>query len=154
MPIIEKQEEATEKPSESSEPEKKIVKITTLSSQERLEMRAKKFSGNGSATAASETPSDDKLTARAARFGITAPTTSSTAKTITGPTAVSDEVLKKRAERFGAISTDVKKIELNEKLQKRKERFGVAGKAVVSSTTTADQAEKARLRLERFKQTA
>lgn len=157
IPVIEKQEEATEKQSSDSsgEPEKKIVKISQLTSQERLELRAKKFAGNGSTTISASTASDgssqDKLVQRAARFGITAPTTTTTTakSSISAPSTVSDEVLKKRAERFGAISTDVKKLELDEKLQKRKERFGLA-----KVTAPAEQDEKAKLRLERFKTTS
>lgn len=158
-PVIEKQEEATEKPStdSSGEPDKKVIKISQLSSQERLELRAKKFSRNGGSAASttSDPASQDKLFLRAARFGITAPTsTVTTAKaSITAPTTVSEEVLKKRAERFGAISTDVKKLELDEKLQKRKERFGLA-RVPLTSTESADLDEKARLRLERFKTTS
>lgn len=167
IPVIEKSEDVTEKqPTDASdEPEKKIIKITHLSSQERLELRAKKFAGNegnaavvvSSAATSDPAGSQEKLSARAARFGITAITAtkssdSTTKSAITAPTSKTEELFKKRAERFGAISTDVKKAELDEKLQKRKERFGAT--ATLSPTVSADQAEKARLRLERFKTTA
>lgn len=158
MPVIEKNDEATEKPSTntSGEPEKKVIKISKLSEQERLELRAKKFSVNENTTTTSSLDGEDKLMTRAARFGITAPnTTVATSKSsITAPTTVSEVVLKKRAERFGAISSDVKKLELDEKLQKRKERFGMAEKVTLTSAAATEQAEKARLRLERFKTTA
>ena len=152
--VVEKSDESTVKTSDDAfenvgEPERKIVKITHLSAQERIELRAKKFGGSGGS---SNVVSDDKLNARAARFGITSNSNSTTpSKTSTG---VEDNVLKLRAERFGAITNDMKKTELEEKLQKRKERFGMAGKVALTSSAAADQAEKARLRLERFKTTS
>ena len=156
IPIIDSKstsDEATE--SAAAEPEKKVVKLAVLTEMERLELRAKKFGGS---TAAAATPasttnvgSQDKKDARAARFGVSA---------VTSSAAPSDEILKKRAERFGAISGEVKKVELNEKLQKRKERFGITAtttasdEKVTSPAVTSEYAEKERLRLERFKTTA
>ncbi|CAG9805796.1 unnamed protein product [Chironomus riparius] len=150
-PILleEKTESILSDKNDSSEPDKKIVKITELSAKDRMEMRAKKFGANASVTVDSA-PSSIKLDARAIRFGITAPT-SSTVSNNSSP-----EVLKKRAERFGAISSEVKKSELDEKLNKRKERFGSEGKVTITAPgkTSDEYAEKARQRLERFKTTA
>lgn len=56
-------------------------------------------------------------------------------------------VLKKRAERFGqSVSTVMTTLEIDEKLEKRKERFGIA------SNGSVPQNDKAKQRLERFKQ--
>lgn len=153
IPIIDSKANNDETPeSAAAEPEKKVVKLAVLTEMERLELRAKKFGGSAAtATPASTTNvgSQDKKDARAARFGVSAAASA----------APSDEILKKRAERFGAISGEVKKVELNEKLQKRKERFGGATAAAASEekvtpAVTSEYAEKARLRLERFKTTA
>lgn len=145
----------------SDEPEKKVIKLTELTPQQRLEMRAKKFG----AQAAAET-SDSKLQARAARFGLAGSDSSKPASTL-----VSLDALKKRAERFGVNASDkVTKQEQDEKLHKRQERFGAGavaatatvaapnltatGKVTISSSSTkTDYAERARLRLERFKNT-
>jgi SAP domain-containing ribonucleoprotein len=149
-------EETDDKKDESEEPEKKVVKISTMSALDRLEMRAKKFGGGSAAVSSSSSTSDvasqSKLEARAARFGLSASSNQTAAVSSSSPATA--DILKKRAERFGAITSDAKKSELDEKLQKRKERFGNAGKVTVPSGTSADYEEKARLRLERFKQTA
>lgn len=153
IPIIDSKVDDETPESANAEPEKKVVKLAVLTEMERLELRAKKFGGSAAtATPASTTNvgSQDKKDARAARFGVSAAVASA---------APSDEILKKRAERFGAISGEVKKVELNEKLQKRKERFGGATAAAASEekvtpAVTSEYAEKARLRLERFKTTA
>lgn len=145
----------------SDEPPKKVIKLTELTPQQRLEMRAKKFGAQ-----AAETP-DSKLQARAARFGLSGSDSSKPASTL-----VSLDALKKRAERFGVnVSDKVSKLEQDEKLHKRQERFGAAattpatgtevapkltatGKVTISSSSTkTDYAERARLRLERFKNT-
>lgn len=61
--------------------------------------------------------------------------------------SASVDVLQKRAERFGTkVSPVLSKLEYQERLEKRKERFGLANGADIS------QSEKARQRLERFKQ--
>ncbi|XP_055323890.1 SAP domain-containing ribonucleoprotein-like [Sitodiplosis mosellana] len=142
-----------------------VVKLSELTMKERMELRAKKFGAAPTGDAA-------KL-ARAERFGITtntAPTTKTDSKngslTII-KTAPDVELLKKRAERFGgSVSNTMVTIEQKEKLLKRQERFGAASTAVSGtekttmttnpSTTQAasDYAEKAKLRLERFKTTA
>lgn len=146
----------TDKPNDD---DKKVVKLSQLTAKERLELRAKKF---GAPIAA-----ESLKAARSERFGLTPVTATATvAKTESntdssvknGSSAVSNvDALKKRAERFGgSVSKVMNKIENLEKLQKRSERFGKTdeNKAAVSgaSVTTSEQmAEKARLRLERFK---
>lgn len=143
--------------------EKKRVKLSEVSAKERLEMRAKKF---GTPIA----PESAKL-ARSERFGLTNASTTPTGgggnKITTIPVSV--EILKKRAERFGgSVSSEMNKIDNLEKLQKRQARFGnvdtkttvkvqVGGGDVAATITTTaapskdEFAEKARLRLERFK---
>lgn len=146
----------------SSEPEKKVIKLTELTAQQRLEMRAKKFGAQTSET------SDSKLQARAARFGLASSgdaSAGSGAATKPASALVGVDALKKRAERFGgSVSDKMTKLEQDEKLVKRQERFGTVtaptltttGKVAISSssTTKTDYAERARLRLERFKNTA
>lgn len=138
--------------------DKKLVKLSEVSAKERLEMRAKKF---GTPIA----PEAKKM-ARSERFGIK--TTDTNVKGSSGTKAVVNEtspqtveILKKRAERFGgSVSQEMNKIENLEKLQKRQARFG--GKAAesapatvkVSAEASAEFAEKARLRLDRFKPAA
>ncbi|XP_055614194.1 SAP domain-containing ribonucleoprotein [Uranotaenia lowii] len=161
----------------TDEPQRKVIKLTELSAQERLELRAKKF-GPQSAEA-----QDAKLQARAARFGIgggaATTTTGSAVKTSDTSSLVSAEALKKRAERFGvSVSDKMVKLEQDEKLIKRQQRFGgsatanavtlptttTTGKIAITASSTDDSssaastkpdyAEKARLRLERFKNAA
>lgn len=144
-----------------------VVKLSQLSMKERLELRAKKFGAPVSSEVA-------KL-ARAERFGL--PEAKSTPSgggnsggaAATAKIAADVELLKKRAERFGgSVSNTMVKIEMNEKLLKRQERFGgggggsgatttVSGKVEtkpISTQAASDYAEKAKLRLERFKTTA
>ncbi|CAH0389396.1 unnamed protein product [Bemisia tabaci] len=94
--------------------ERQVIKISTISMKERLEMRAQKFG----------TPlSDDaKKAARAERFGTPGGTKGSSS---IGPTVVSSiEVLKKRAERFGCTTASkLVKNEMQEKLEQRAKRF-------------------------------
>lgn len=152
VPVIEsKSEDEAPQSSEnsSSEPEKKVIKISQLTAKDRLELRAKKFAGADIAPSAG---SQDRLQARAARFGIAADEKSSTAKAIT--TTVPAEILKKRAERFGAVIPELKNSELKEKISKRQERFGTAEKvAITAPGVKSEYAEKALKRLERFKPT-
>lgn len=139
--------------------DKKVVKLSELTAKERLELRAKKF---GAPIAA-----ESLKVARSERFGLTAITSktesvSSPSSTKNGNSSTANvDLLKKRAERFGgSVSKVMNKIENLEKLQKRNERFGKANenkedKVTVSGSVTSEQmAEKARLRLERFKTTA
>lgn len=141
----------------AGEPDKKVVKISELTAKDRLELRAKKFAGSDAPSAVAA-PSD-RLQARAARFGITTSTEKEATKAVTS--SVSLEVLKKRAERFGTVLVpELKKHEWEEKAQKRAERFGgsekvpITGPATTAITGSAEMAEKALKRLERFKQTA
>lgn len=108
-------------------------KISQLSLQERLEMRAKKFGiSTSSAGAASKLSSADSN-----------PGSSASDQQI--------EILKKRAERFGCVvSSKIANLEAQEKLNKRKQRFG-ATLDVNTGKCGDTYAEKARLRLERFK---
>ncbi|RZF45421.1 hypothetical protein LSTR_LSTR002864 [Laodelphax striatellus] len=128
----------TEKQSEekeSTEPEKKIVKISSFSVKERLELRAQKFGVPLSDAAKKE--------ARAARFGISGSQPSNQVATT--------EVLKKRAERFGAtVSPHLQKTELNDKKKSRAERFGLTS-STPSATDKSSLDEKKKLRAERFK---
>lgn len=132
----------------SDEPDKKVVKLHILTAEERLKLRAEKF--GASAATSTDVVSDDKKLARAARFGITSTTTGSSSSSTSIKSSAPDvsvEVLKKRAERFGASTAPkLNAIELDEKLKKRQERFG--------ASLPSDQAEKAKLRAERFKTAA
>ncbi|XP_058061919.1 uncharacterized protein LOC131212171 isoform X2 [Anopheles bellator] len=143
------------------EPEKKVVKLGQLTALERLEMRAKKFGSMASAstatatnsTASGSTPGENnKLEARAARFGLPSSGNSSTDST------ASMEALKKRAERFGgSVSSKMTKLEQEEKLAKRQARFGATaanGSGKSDGSSSVNYAEKARQRLERFKSAA
>ncbi|XP_059611818.1 SAP domain-containing ribonucleoprotein [Phlebotomus argentipes] len=137
-------EKSTDHPlSVLGESDKKVIKLSDMSAQERLELRMKKFGA--------PVTSDVKKMARAERFG-----TSSSASSSNGSGA-SIDVLKKRAERFGgSVSTTMTKMENEEKLKKRQERFGastVAGKISVNSTAKSEYETKAQQRLERFKTT-
>lgn len=59
------------------------------------------------------------------------------------------DVLKQRAERFGgSVSTIMSGLENKEKLEKRKARFGI----VTNTNGSLSDSEKAKRRLERFKQ--
>lgn len=166
VPIIEIPAEEKKSETSEDEPDKKVVKISTMTELDRLEMRAKKFAGAAGSTAAVvSTPitsegAKEKLQARAARFGIVAPEEKTAAATVTS--SVSLDVLKKRAERFGTVLVpELKNSEIQEKIQKRQERFGVvdktpitAPKATVAAGQKPEYAEKALKRLERFKQAA
>lgn len=114
---VEKKENKGVKISEDDvPPEKKIIKLSELSTKERLEMRAKKFGVPLSEAAKKE--------ARLARFNVNNQNNKSAAS-IKTPVNTTYEVLKKRAERFGSsVSTLMEKAELAERLEKRKARFG------------------------------
>lgn len=144
-----------------------VVKLSQLSMKERLEMRAKKFGA--------PVTGDVAKLARAERFGLaTADASASASGSVSVKSAADVELLKKRADRFGgSVSNTMVKIEMNEKLLKRQERFGAAAAATATTTTkpttivsgkveskpistqaASAYAEKAKLRLERFKTTA
>ncbi|XP_029162323.1 uncharacterized protein LOC114933907 [Nylanderia fulva] len=113
---VEKNENKTVKESDDAPPEKKIIKLSELSTKERLEMRAKKF-GMPLTEAA-------KKEARLARFNINNQNNKSAAS-IKTPVNTTYETLKKRGERFGtSVSSVMEKAELAERLEKRKARFG------------------------------
>ncbi|XP_011156513.1 SAP domain-containing ribonucleoprotein isoform X2 [Solenopsis invicta] len=113
---VEKKENKGAQSSEDMPPEKKIIKLSELSTKERLEMRAKKFGVPLSESAKKE--------ARLARFNVNNQNNKSAAS-IKTPVPTTYEVLKKRAERFGSsVSTLMEKAELAERLEKRKARFG------------------------------
>lgn len=137
----------------SDEPSKKVLKLHILTAEERLKLRAEKFGANAAASVPTiDITSDDRKLARAARFGGATSTSSNSSASIknSAPDA-SIEVLKKRAERFGAATAPkLSAIEKDEKMKKRQERFG-AGSTTVTSTSSD---EKAKQRLERFKTAA
>ncbi|KAJ7999288.1 hypothetical protein DPEC_G00213870 [Dallia pectoralis] len=125
------------------EAEKKLVKITApAATDEKLQKRAERFNLPATAHSKKET--------RAARFGLPAPTQSSVPGVAIAnkKPAVSVEVLKKRAERFGMnVSSVAKTVEVDEKLKKRKERFGILTAAACGAE---DCEAKKRKRAERF----
>lgn len=125
-------------------------KLKELTMMERLELRAKKFGLEAKAAAADATISEKEKNAAIS----VAPVVSSEKQV---------ELLKKRAERFGCVtSTNLAKLDAEEKLLKRKQRFGGEIKSssdatdnktttTITSGTSDEWAEKARKRLERFK---
>lgn len=167
IPVIEAPSEpvaAADGEASADEPSKKVVKLSEMTAQERLELRAKKFGVTSTTSAAVPAAvTDEKLQARAARFGIQSQSVSSTTP-VAGVVADSTslEVLKKRAERFGAVLVpELKKAEEIEKIAKRQERFGVATTSVGTKATItgptktlSEYEEKALKRLERFKTAA
>uniref|UniRef100_A0A1A9ZZZ5 SAP domain-containing protein n=1 Tax=Glossina pallidipes TaxID=7398 RepID=A0A1A9ZZZ5_GLOPL len=133
-----------------------IKKVGELSMQERLELRAKKFGLNVSTA-------EDTGTSKDVEIQGTKRVTTIASK----PAVVNDEkqleLLKKRAERFGCvISTNLAKVDAQEKLLKRKERFGAetiiadakAKTTNINNITKDEWAERARKRMERFKTNA
>merc|ERR1711928_199541 len=122
----------TEESKASSNPEKveekKVVKLGTLSTEERAKLRAEKFG----------VPISDsvKKMVRAQRFGLASKPENTDSK------EVLDEKLLKRQARFGVV-TDT---EVDIKKQKRAERFGLAPTAAA----TAANDELKRKRAERF----
>ncbi|XP_063978588.1 SAP domain-containing ribonucleoprotein isoform X2 [Diachasmimorpha longicaudata] len=111
-------EEKEEKPEETdtSEPPKKVLKISELGTKERLEMRAKRF-GVVSESARKE--------ARSARFNSETQSNGKSSASVKTPVNTSYDVLKKRSERFGtSTSRLMQKAELEARIEKRKVRFG------------------------------
>uniref|UniRef100_A0A6P7H4J7 SAP domain-containing ribonucleoprotein n=1 Tax=Diabrotica virgifera virgifera TaxID=50390 RepID=A0A6P7H4J7_DIAVI len=129
------------KPEEDKHEDKKVIKLSELTTKERLEMRAKKFG------VIVNSP-DAKKAARAERFG----TSNASADSITSSQVNTKlDVLKQRAARFGvSVSSAMSNLENKEKLEKRKQRFGsdTEGK----SSNGVSESDKAKLRLERFKE--
>ncbi|KAG8233689.1 hypothetical protein J437_LFUL014046 [Ladona fulva] len=124
-------------------PEKKIIKLSQMTTKERLELRAQKFGGMANLS------EDAKKAARAERFGIVSTSTVTTAKKTPSVTIPKDsDVLMKRAARFGisASGTSGKGADVDI-LKKRAERFG---QSVSSALEKVDQEERLRKRKERF----
>lgn len=166
--IIKIDENTDEVKSNNGSADGNVIKLSQLTMKERLELRAKKFGA--------PVTGDVAKLARAERFGnVTAP--AKTDDLLTQNNAPNLDVLKKRAERFGgSVSNAMTTIEQKEKLLKRQERFGntpsmVTPSGVTPSTASPgtvtpstatqgstevanDYAEKAKLRLERFKTAA
>lgn len=155
LPASEPKNDIEDGEEDDGEP-KKVIKLTVLTAQERLELRTKKFGA-----ASVPVTSDVKKQARAERFGVkgdsenSKPEGNNKLDTSLG-TAVSLDVLKKRAERFGtSVSSKLTTVQNEEKLQKRQERFGglktTTTPAAVGTGGNQEYADKAKQRLERFK---
>lgn len=114
-------------------------KFSEMTMQERLELRAKKFGISTNPTPTTTTTSS-----------------ASSDKAISQAPVVSSEkqveLLKKRAERFGCVtSTNLAKLDAEERRLKRMQRFGGEKQQTPTSNPSSDEwAEKARKRLERF----
>jgi len=142
--VAEKQEKAATSPVKKvpiTPPGQKPASLTMTDDQKKAQRLARFGQSPPGAEA-------DKKQARAQRFGLSSPTSNGTAKSspIVAAKDVDVEKLKKRAERFGAVSPVMTKIEETDKLLKRKQRFGVA---VVSSPADSTDAKKKK-RAERF----
>ena len=134
-----------------------VKKLKELSMQERLELRARKFGIDTKSQVSTATT----MTSKEKNAAISVAPVVSSEKQV--------ELLKKRAERFGCVtSTNLAKLDAEERLLKRKQRFGgnvetspksteVASNNTSSTTVKVapvandEWAEKARKRLERFK---
>ncbi|XP_017047071.1 uncharacterized protein LOC108092092 [Drosophila ficusphila] len=129
-------------------------KLTQLTAQERLELRAKKFG----ITPAASTAVAATATTVAAAINKSSSASITANKGNKETEEQQKEALKRRAERFGCVVPEkTPKSAAEERLLKRKERFG-AGAATTEATPTAATteskdawSEKARARLERFK---
>jgi len=135
-------------PVKTEEKYSKIVFPTTvkiLTPKERMELRAKKFNA--------PVPEAVRKEARAQRFGTPSKTQNVTAATsvvaVGKPAGNNLEKLKIRANRFGSsVSGSLKKVEESDRLKKRKERFGAV---TAAAKLTADDVEsKRQKRAERF----
>ncbi|BFF89989.1 uncharacterized protein DMAD_08607 [Drosophila madeirensis] len=124
-------------------------KLTELTAEERLNLRAKKFGITPTIATASIATAINKSSSASIVANKGNKETDEKQK----------EALKRRAERFGCVVPEkTTKTLTNERLLKRKERFGVAAEASTTPATTpatpeskAIYSEKARARLERFK---
>ncbi|KAI5714588.1 SAP domain-containing ribonucleoprotein isoform X1 [Diaphorina citri] len=142
--------------------DRKVIKLSGLSVQERLEMRAKKFNVGLPAEAKLEARAERfglssttgstasvKLEARAERFGLTS-STASTPSVKTNTVSADSELLKKRAERFGMISTTpstptasspaLSATEIEAKKKARAERFGLHTSTAAPTTIKTSSA--------------
>lgn len=131
-------------------------KLTQLSIQERLELRAKKFGIPIDAKAAT-TPA---TVAAAEAAPVVNKSSSASIKANKGNKETDEqqkEALKRRAERFGCVVPEKNaKTLADERLLKRKERFGDTATTPTQAEATSPKgqgvwAEKAKARLERFK---
>lgn len=127
---VDNHHDANKSDESDSKEEKKVVKLGSLSAEERAKLRAQKFGV--------PVPDSVKKAVRAERFGSTNSTESTTSKS---QVPDNDKLLKRQA-RFGVISNS--NTEVDEKKQKRAERFGTTSTAVGSSD------EQKRKRAERF----
>lgn len=148
---VDNHHDANKSDESDSKEEKKVVKLGSLSAEERAKLRAQKFGV--------PVPDSVKKAVRAERFGSTNSTESTTSKSqvyLINQLTISecflivefifkvpdnDKLLKRQA-RFGVISNS--NTEVDEKKQKRAERFGTTSTAVGSSD------EQKRKRAERF----
>ncbi|XP_033761669.1 SAP domain-containing ribonucleoprotein-like [Pecten maximus] len=116
----------------------KQVSTTGVSENDRLKMRVQKFGAVNP---------DLQKQLRADRFGVSQSNAKGGNKLASAPPADMDK-LKKRAERFGAItSTVLTKVDETKKLKKRAERFGAVTSTNLSNT---ENQEKLLKRKERF----
>lgn len=128
----------------------KLAEVEKLTPEERMKKRAEKFGGAVNL--------DVKKQMRAERFGLASGNKSTVVSGTTGKTAVNaDDVdrLKKRAERFGAVtSTSLSKVDQDERKRKRAERFGTSvttsAKTISLNSTDSDLEAKKKKRAERF----
>ena len=132
-PVLSTADQTTDKDSNNSndaekKDEKKVVKLTELSAQERAKLHAQKFG----------LPVSDssKKLARAERFGN---------KPVTNPKEVDEKILKRQA-RFGVVAPTAAATEVEAKKQKRAERFGITTPTVANAAVD----EQKRKRAERF----
>ncbi|XP_060081538.1 SAP domain-containing ribonucleoprotein-like [Ylistrum balloti] len=118
--------------------ETKVVSTTGVSENDKLKMRVQKFGAINP---------DVQKQMRAERFGTGQASVKGGSKLAPGPSADVDK-LKKRAERFGTItSTVLSKVDETQKLKKRAERFGAVTSTSLSNT---ENQEKLLKRKERF----
>lgn len=115
--------------------ERKVIKLSGLTEQERLELRAKKFNV--------PLPTEALKEARAERFGLTKALGGATSVKSNTPSVDSD-LLKKRAERFGMSATPsatttaapLTSSDLEEKKKARAARFGLNAPSTVKPVAT------------------
>ncbi|XP_068715374.1 SAP domain-containing ribonucleoprotein-like [Montipora foliosa] len=142
-PVTEDQEKSSSiaKKTPITSPGKKPDQVTLTDEQKK----AKRLSRFGSSPPSTEA---EKKQARAQRFGLTSGSSNGALKSAPIPAAKGVDInkLKKRAERFGAVSPMMSKLEEKDKILKRKERFGIATSASSGDSTDA----KKKKRAERF----